>query len=172
MRLLVSAKRTLNRSATAVFFGTIDSVLGEMAVYFSERNSKYMKALNTLDPGSENFLDAAKVKPLLDLMKTDMVESQLIVTRQFLQTRCTGQDGEKLTLDKLVSNYSSVFNAMLVVMIAFKHTLTFGASTAMCENSFSTLKNVFSEHSMLHRQKANLIQLAFERDWSRKFRAE
>lgn len=140
---------------------------------FSERNSKYITALDALDPGSENFLDEGKVKPLLDLTNTEMIESQFTVARQFCQTLCTGQD-EKITLVKLLSNYSSVFQAMPGVLTALKHSLTFGASTAMCENSFSTLKNVFSEHrrSMLHRRKAHLIKLAFENDLSRKFREE
>ena len=57
-----------------------------------------------------------------------------------------------------------MFIAMPAVMAAFKHALTFGASTAVCENSFSTLKKLFTEHrrSVLHRQKAHLIQLAPE----------
>ncbi len=57
---------------------------------------------------------------------------------------------------------------------AMKCALTFGASTATCENSFSTLKNVFTDNrrSMLHQRKAQLVQLAFERDLTRKFRDE
>ncbi|CAL8385144.1 unnamed protein product [Arctogadus glacialis] len=44
----------------------------------------------------------------------------------------------------------------------------------MSEKSFSKLKNVFSEHrrSMLHRRKAQLIQLAFEKDLTHKFTSE
>ncbi|RXN04563.1 zinc finger MYM-type 1-like protein [Labeo rohita] len=163
----------IEQECKRLFFNIIDSILGEMSVRFSERNSQYMSALDALDPGSKNFLDAGKVKPLLDLTNTEMVESQFTVARQFWQTLCTDQD-EKMTLVKLLSNYSSVFQAMPVVLTALKHALTFGASTAMCENSFSTLKNVFSEHrrSMLHRRKAHLIKLAFENDLSRKFREE
>ena len=55
-----------------------------MAVRFSERNGKYMAALNALDPASENFLDANKVKPLLDLTNTEMVEAQF-TDAQFLR---------------------------------------------------------------------------------------
>ncbi len=140
---------------------------------FSERNSKYITALDTLDPGSENFLDEGKVKLLLDLTNTEMIQSQFTVARQFWQTFCTGQN-EKITLVKLLSNYSSVFQAMPGVLTALKLAVTFGALTAMCKNSFSMLKNVFSEHtrSMLHRRKAHLINLAFENYLSRKFREE
>lgn len=161
----------IEQECKRLFFSIIDSVLGEMSVRFSEHNSKYMAALDALDLGSENFLNAESVQPLLDLTKTEMVESQFTVACQFWQTRSTGQD-ENLTLVKLFTNYSGVFQAMPVVLSALKHALTFGASTAMCENSFSTLKNVFSEHrrSMLHSRKAHLIQL--ENDLSRKFREE
>ncbi|KAL0151861.1 hypothetical protein M9458_052862, partial [Cirrhinus mrigala] len=121
----------IEQECKRLFFNIIDSILGEMSVRFSERNSQYIK----------NFLDAGK----------------FTVARQFWQTLCTDQD-EKMTLVKLLSNYSSVFQAMPVVLTALKHALTFGASTAMCENSFST---------MLHRRKAHLIKLAFENDLSR-----
>ncbi len=114
-----------------------------------------------------------KVNPLLDLTNTEMIESQFSIARQFWQTFCTGQD-QKITLVKLLSNYSSVVQAMPGVLTGLKHKLTFGASTAMCENSFWTLNYVFSEHRriMLHRWKAHLIKLAFENDHSRKLREE
>lgn len=76
---------------------------------FSERNSKYITALDALDPGSENFLDEGKVKPLLDLTNTEMIESQCTVARQFWQTFSTGQD-EKITCQtsfKLLQRFPS-----------------------------------------------------------------
>lgn len=80
-----------------------------MSVRFSERNSKYITALDALDPGSENFLDEGKVKPLLDLTNTEMIESQCTVARQFWQTFSTGQD-EKITCQtsfKLLQRFPS-----------------------------------------------------------------
>ena len=56
------------------------------SVRFSERNGKYMAALNVLDPASEKFLDANKVKLLLDLTNTEMVEAQFTVARQTAAT--------------------------------------------------------------------------------------
>lgn len=52
-----------------------------------------------------------------------------------------------------------------------EHGVTFGASSATCENTFSTLTNIFSQHrrSMLQPRKAHLIQLVFERDLTRRF---
>ena len=52
------------------------------------------------------------------------------------------------------------------VLTALQLTLVFGASTATCENLFSILKSVFTDHrrSMLHVRKARLVQLAFEKE--------
>lgn len=100
----------IEQECKRLFFNIIDSILGEMSVRFSERNSKYITALDALDPGSVNFLDEGKVKPLLDLTNTEMIESQFTIARQFWKTFCTGQD-QKMTLVKLLSNYSSVFHA-------------------------------------------------------------
>ena len=63
---------------------------------------------------------------------------------------------------------------MPTVLTANTLALTLGASTAMCEKSFSKLKNVFSEHrrGMLHRRKAQLIELAFEKDLTHRFTSE
>lgn len=43
----------------------------------------------------------------------------------------------------VLSKYHENLMAMLSVLTAFKHALIFGASTALCENSFSTLKKRF-----------------------------
>lgn len=168
--ILVSTIKTLSRNAKDSFFCTIDSVLAEMGARFSERNHKYMEALRAVDPGSDTFLNPEKVKPLLDLTKTEVDEAQFAVALNFVNT----QGYDKVTLTQLLSSHKNVFSAMPVVLSAFKLALTFGASTAMCENSFSTLKNVFTEHrrSMLHSRKVNLIKLAFEHDLTRKFMGE
>lgn len=52
------------------------------------------------------------------------------------------------------------------VLMALKTRLTLGASTTMCENSFPVWRNVFTDHrcSMRHTCKAQLIQLAFEKE--------
>lgn len=83
-----------------------------------------------------------------------MVEVKVTVAQKFLKTWYKGQEDneednkEKLTLGKFVTQYSSVFSTMQVVITAFKHVLTFEASVciAMWENSFSTLKNVYTDY--------------------------
>ncbi|KAK5918350.1 hypothetical protein CgunFtcFv8_003123 [Champsocephalus gunnari] len=86
----------------------------------------------------------------------------------------TPPDDGKWTIKTLLTTFHKTLEAMPSVIGAFKSALTFGASTATCENSFSALKNIFSDHrrSMLHQRKAHLIQLGFEKDLTRKCRDE
>ncbi|KAK6323435.1 hypothetical protein J4Q44_G00057740 [Coregonus suidteri] len=132
-----------------------------MSERFSKRNSQLMEALCALDLES-----VKKVKPLLDLSKTDLVEAEFSVARQFLKTQiaCSGSNENKWTPIDILQRFSGPLSTMPTVLTALKHVLTFGASTATCENSFFTLTNVFSKlrRSMLHPKKAKLIQLAFE----------
>ena len=62
--------------------------------------------------------------------------------------------------------YHTTLEAMPSVVMAFKHALTFGASTilAMCENSFSALKKVFTDKRLC----MHLVQLSFETDLTRR----
>jgi len=57
---------------------------------------------------------------------------------------------------------------------ALKLSVTLGASAAMCENSCSALKNIFRENrrAMVHLRKTQLVQLAFERDLTKKLSRE
>jgi len=77
----------------------------------------------------------------------------------------TGGNG-KMTASRLISEHHGVLKAMPSVLHALKFSVTLGASTAMCENSFSALKNIFRENrrAIVHSRKAQVVQLAFERD--------
>jgi len=60
------------------------------------------------------------------------------------------------------------------VLHALKLSVILGVSTAMCENSFSALKNIFRENRqvMAHSLKAQLVQIVFERDLTKKLSGE
>lgn len=138
-----------------MYFSCIDAVCGEMKERFGERNCVLMDALRSLDPEDSTFLDVSKVKPLLDLTNTPIVESEYTVAHQFLSMQMKDSfpaDGGKWTMKKVLQHFQKPLEAMPSVMTALKHALNFGASTALCENSFSTLNNVLTEHclSMLH----------------------
>ncbi|CAL8326461.1 unnamed protein product [Arctogadus glacialis] len=102
-----------------------------------------------------------------------MKEAEFAVAQQFLQDEMAKSNKNWTTQDILI-RYCEPLAAMPTVLKTLKLSLTFGASTATCENSFSTLKNVFSEHgrSMLHKRKACLIQIAVEKDLTKKLTGE
>lgn len=114
-----------------------------MFVHFSKFNCKYMTALDALDPGSENFLDAGKVKPLLDLLNTEMV----------------------CRVGVSVYHCTSVL-AMILHSPGQENNLGQTSFRLLQHFQSHTLKNVFSEHrcNMLHRRKAHLIKLECEND--------
>ncbi len=120
-----------------LYFSSVESVRGEMAARFGECNSKLIQALAALDPAGESFLDKTKLKPLLDLTGAELVDSENTVAKKFLCTDIDALPNETWTVATLMT--------MPSVVTAFKHGPKLGASTAMCQNSFSTLKKVFSD---------------------------
>ncbi|KAL3042128.1 hypothetical protein OYC64_020138 [Pagothenia borchgrevinki] len=165
-----------------LFYSCIDAITGEIARRFGERNSALQSRVKqytiaSLNPESSFFLEPEKVEPLLKLTGTTLVDAEFIVAKKpilkHLDSFTPPEDG-KWTLKNVLGHLHTTLEAMPSVLTAFKVSLTFGASTALCENSFSTLKNVFSEHrrSMSHTRKANLIQLGFEKDLTKKCKNE
>ncbi len=160
-----------------LYYSTLDAVLAEISERFGERNSKLIEALSAFDPQYDStFLDVQLVQDMMNLTNSEVINSEFVVARQFLRKVLARSisSGEKLTLKQILKEHHTTLEAMPSVLAAMKCALTFGASTATCENSFSTLKNVFTDNrrSMLHQRKAQLVQLAFERDLTRKFRDE
>jgi len=64
-----------------------------------------------------------------------------------------------MTVSRLISEHHGVLKAMPSLLHALKLSVTLGASTAMCENLFSALKNIFRENrrAMVHSRKAQLV---------------
>ena len=58
--------------------------------------------------------------------------------------------------------------------LALKLEITFGASIAKCENSFSVLKTIVRDRrqSIKHPRKAYLVQLVFESDLTKKIKTD
>ncbi|GAA6089159.1 zinc finger MYM-type protein 1-like [Tachysurus ichikawai] len=147
-----------------LYFSALDHVLGEMETCFSKRNSKLAAALATLDPESETFLNVESMKPIMDLTNWTIMETECIVAKQYISRIKTEESQQKMTVMRLLSEQHKVLEAS--VLSALKVAVTFGASAAMCENSFSALKNIFTDHrrAMSHTRKSQLVHLAFERD--------
>lgn len=68
----------------------VDALLGEMNGCFGECNSILMELLSSLDPAGHMFLDTAKVKSLLELTNTELVDAGYAVAQQFLHTQMNG----------------------------------------------------------------------------------
>lgn len=86
----------------------------------------------------------------------------------------TPSDGGEWSMRKVLQHLHQPLEAMSRVLTVLKHAFTFVASTVLCKNSFSTLKNIFTDHwqTMLHRRKANLFKFPFEKDLTKTFREE
>uniref|UniRef100_A0A671QMD9 DUF4371 domain-containing protein n=1 Tax=Sinocyclocheilus anshuiensis TaxID=1608454 RepID=A0A671QMD9_9TELE len=166
----VSDKMELRR----LYFSALDHILGEMEARFSERNSKLAAAIAALDPENETFLDVKSIEPIMNLTNSTIVETECIVAKQFISRIKTEESQQMMTIRRLLTEQHKVLEAMPSVLSALKLAVTFGASTAMCENSFSVLKNVFTDNrrAMNHTRKAQLVHLAFERDLTKKLRNE
>lgn len=129
-----------------LFYSVVDPVHGELCARFGERNSHLICALAALDAEADRDNFIAKVKPLLELAGTKLIESEYIAGRQFLLNKLSESelppDDGKWTLSNMLTTFSGALQEMPSVFTAMKNALTLGASTAMCENSF-TQKNVF-----------------------------
>jgi len=73
------------------------------------------------------------------------VNTECSVAKQYFAT-FTGGNDKKMTASRLISEHHGVYKAMPSVLHALKLSVTLEASTAVCENSFSALKNIFREN--------------------------
>ncbi len=125
-----------------LFFSTLDNVIGELNRRFNERNSQLVEALCALDQDSPHFLDEQKAKPLLELTNTAFVESEFSIAHQFLQSEMAHSAGDLWTPTAILQRFSGPHTAMPTVLTPLKHGVTFGASSATCKSTSSTLTNV------------------------------
>ncbi|KAA0706263.1 hypothetical protein E1301_Tti016242 [Triplophysa tibetana] len=114
------------------------------------------------------------IQAIMDLTNSTIVETECIVAKQYISRIKEEESQQMMTTRRLLSEHHKVLEAMPSVLSALKLAVTFGASTAMCENSFAVLKNVFTDNrrAMNHTRKSQLVQLAFERDLTKKMRNE
>ena len=110
-----------------------------------------------------------KVRPLLDLTGTKLLDAEFVLARQFLCTQMEASmraEDDKWTMKTLCTTFHKTLEAIPSVMVAFKSALTFGASTATGKK----LLFCFEEHFQLSQAEyaactqSRLIQLSFEKD--------
>ena len=79
-----------------------------MSARFNERKSKLARALVSLDPKSDTFLDAKAIQPLLDLTNSMIVDTECSVAiKQYFAT-VTGGNDKKMTASRLISDHHGV----------------------------------------------------------------
>ena len=151
----------------------MDQDINEIDVRFSHQNTKLYATVSALQPENSNFLDVQLMQLRLDLVDRASVEAEFDVAKTYV-AKLNGDEKTKPTTTKLLSEHCEALKAMPTVHLALKLEVTFGASTAKCENSFSVLKAIMRDRrqSMKHVRKADLVQFAFESDLTKKLKTD
>lgn len=150
-----------------LYFSTIDAVLAEMNERFSHQD-QYLAALMAADPCSPDFLNESLLQPLAKLADIELDLAQLSVARAHVQKHLKGASTIDVMKDSVINMGTPAVRSILAA------ALTFGASSAVCESSFSTLSRILTDYrrSMLQTRKSNLVLLAFENDLASKLTSE
>jgi len=124
-----------------------------------QQYNKYMEALEATDPTSAFVLDHEKLQLLSTLGKIKLNDAKIAVAKQQVQ-RMQNATTLSVLKDPVIGT------ALPTVRNVMRLALTFGASSASCESSFSTISRVPTDyrHSVLHERLSALVLLAFEKD--------
>ena len=150
-----------------LYFSTIDVVVSEMNTRFSHQD-QYLAALTAADPCSPDFLDDSLLQPLAKLADIELDLAQLSVARAHIQKHMKGASTTDVMKDSVINHGTQTVRSILAA------ALTFGASSATCESSFSTMARILTDYrrSMLQVRKSNLVLLAFESDLASKLTSD
>lgn len=144
----------------------LDNFIDEIDNRFGVLQSDIAAAVSATCPGSKSFMLKSALQPLADLANLTLDDAELDLARRVF------------TSDKYDDAKSIAQSAVISSMPTIQHILqlsrTIAVSTAACESSFSTLKRVLTPHrmSMLHRRKADLILISFERQLASKIQSD
>jgi len=123
-------------SIKQVYFSILDSVVGDMTARFRGINLALLGAVESLMTSSKAFMQPAAVKPLADLLQlqSETLEAELNVGADFLQKKLSSHSTLE-TVTKEMPQFKDAFPNMYSLYAA-------AVSTAMCENSFSTVTRI------------------------------
>ena len=138
-----------------------------MNTRFSHQD-QYLAALTAADPCSPDFLDDSLLQPLAKLADIELDLAQLSVARAHIQKHMKGASTTDVMKDSVINHGTQTVRSILAA------ALTFGASSATCESSFSTIARILTDYrrSMLQVRKSNLVLLAFESDLASKLTSD
>ena len=155
-----------------IMFEIIGNCVAELQTRFSERNKTYVKSMMSLWPPSNDFLAFESVLPLANLMQFSQnerhaLQNECLVAKPFLLDKFNEETHKSLgDICTFMYTYRNAFPNVYSLLVG---ATTFGASTAICEASFSTLSRVLTpfRQSMTHQRKANLVIMAFMHEYTR-----
>ena len=125
----------------------------------------------SLWPESEWFLQLENIKPLAQLLGLDadsvLMSSELAVAKAYIAKEF--KPDEHLCVGDVCGLLYPMQTAFPSVYQLFAAAATFGASSATCEASFSTLSRVLTAYrrSRTHERKRNLVILAFLQSYTK-----
>lgn len=163
-----------------VFFIILDSILTEMNHRFGKEALLLTEALLALCPSHSDWLSESVLLPLIKLavpeVKRPDLKAELHVGRNFIHSHFHATDNaSSLSYIADVTRILYPFkDAFPVLYSLYASAMTLGASTAICENSFSTLTRLLSpsRRSMLKERLSHLTLLAFEKHFTSSLRKE
>lgn len=150
--------------ALKLYFDLLDNFSSELEKRFGTLQSDIAAAVAATNPMSDTFMDKTIMQPLANLASLKFDDAELDLAKRFFGTR------KALYCDAKAIAQSAVIETMPSVRNIIELSRTIAVSTAVCESSFSCLKRVLTPHrlSMLHKRKADLILISFERLFARK----
>lgn len=175
-----SGNSDVSQELKALYFELLDNVLTEMDLRFGEKALTFTKALLALCPSEPNWLSKEAILPLTELVfskeKCSDLFPELHVGKNFISLHL--KEFENKSVSSCISHITSVLfpykEAFPLLYSLYASALTFGASTSICENSFSTLSRILSpfRRSMSSIRLSHLSLLAFEKDLTNSLRQE
>jgi len=164
-----TSKEELRRSYLTI----VDEVLAEFATRFNERSLKYVESMLFLDDtaNEENYLDIDRLSPFAMLLQRrldfGLLRNEIPVVKPFILHKILPKENaDQMRVQHIHESLYPYKDAFPQTYKLFTGVLTFGASAATCENSFSTLTRILSpaRRSMLQTRMKDLVLLAFERE--------
>jgi hypothetical protein len=159
----------------SIYHNAMDGTIAELESRFSAQNIHLLESMAALMSITSDSFNMHHMTAVAKLCEVDIhaATAEIDTARAFIRKKVSaGAVAANLhDMTSFMYNYRDAFPS---VYRLFATAVSVGASTATCESSFSTLSRILSPYrrSMLHTRKANLILLAFERQFTQAIQEE
>ena len=122
-----------------LYYAALDVIISGMEERFNSVNLSLMKAMQTLNPRSDSFMDHDVIKPLFSHYNIPgkEVEVELLTAKQMLIT--DDRDHDQLKDHGFYNRLSPVSEGFPTLCKCVKIAMTIGITSATAELSFSSL---------------------------------